>query len=252
MLCAFDVSFEILNSESELQVLFQGLNITVDPGKIIGLIGQSATGKSTIANLMAGFLVPSAGEIRCENEQVSQPNSPVSLVHQEYKSAVFSWMRARDYIESGRYKGMNAEDGNILSTTQIADLLEINYLDKYPAEMSGGQIQRVQLGRAIRSGSKYLILDEPTSSLDLRFREDLMSILKILAKDYHIGIMFISHQLGEVIFASDRVYYAKKDLNKLVHVRELEGFKMKTPNMAAAQRETEYINAYGEAYDYIF
>ena len=137
---------------------------------------------------------------------------------------------------------------------KIIEILDIplKILHEHPNHLSGGQIQRVQIARALLSGCKYLILDEPTSSLDMKFCTDLQKILISLKEEFNVGILLITHNIEDAIFLTDDVYVAKETIDKKVFLKYYKGFSHKALNSSEAQDLSDFRDLFNTIFKYLF
>jgi NitT/TauT family transport system ATP-binding protein len=238
--------------KGKLRLNIEDLSLKLHLGRITCIIGESGVGKSTIASILGGLLYPDSGEVYFEDKPVSQPHSPISVVIQDYKNAVFPWLTVEENIRLAEHKPIT-KNGSY-NYDEIIRLLEIptEILHEHPNHLSGGQIQRVQIARALFSGCKFLILDEPTSSLDMKFCADLQRILISLKKEFNVGILLITHNIEEAIYLADDIYVAKENEDKIVFVKYYTGFSHITVNISSAQHDQGYRKTFEEIYNYLF
>ena len=174
------------------QEVLHGIDLDVAEGEFVSIVGGSGCGKSTLLYALAGF-IPSLGE-------VTMPKS-VGMVFQNY--AVFPWLTVKQNIEFG-LRGSNSPDKE-----NVAQLLEMLGLSaeasSYPAQLSGGQTQRVALGRVIAANPELIFMDEPFGALDLFTREKMQTWLLDIWEKQHKTVLFVTHSIEEAIFLSDRV-----------------------------------------------
>jgi len=175
------------------------VDLDVADGELLVLVGPSGSGKTTLLRLIAGLDEPTAGSIAVGGNAVAgvpphQRN--VAMVFQNL--ALYTHLTVRGNLEFGR-KG----DGE---TEKVATMLGINHLlDRYPTELSGGEQQRVALGRAIVKRPAALLLDEPLSSLDAPLRRDLRRELKKLQRELGMPTIYVTHDQAEALALGDRI-----------------------------------------------
>lgn len=189
------------------QVL-RGLNLEINQGEILSLVGKSGSGKSTALRSIAGLNTPSKAIIKINNQVVfdTATNKPpqereLSFVFQDY--ALFPHFKVKKNILLGlgktRDKALKKDLFEFLTKTlEITDLL-----DSYPHELSGGQQQRISIARALIASPKLILFDEPFSSLDKILKENLQMVVKKLIKDLNIGALFVTHDITEAFMVSD-------------------------------------------------
>ena len=179
----------------------------IQRGEFFSLLGPSGCGKTTLLRMVAGFEMPSLGEIFLDGQpmSVSPPNRrPVNMVFQNY--AIFPHLDVRGNIAFGmRKSGLSKGDLN----KRIDEVLELIKLPGYGSrgadELSGGQRQRVALARALIKQPKVLLLDEPLGALDKKLREQMQIELRQLQQQLGITFLFVTHDQEEALTLSDRI-----------------------------------------------
>ena len=198
-----DVSF----SYSNIPVV-RNINLAVREGEFLGVIGPNAGGKSTLLKLILGLLQPDAGEITVFGKRPEKGRSRIGYVPQH---PVFSRdfpINVRDAVLLGRlgetrwYGGYTQEDREIAINALKAVEID-NIRNQTIDSLSGGQLQRVLIARALASRPDILILDEPTANIDVRAEEDIFGLLK--QYNDHMTIIVVSHDIGFISGYVDRV-----------------------------------------------
>ena len=180
-------------------------NIHVEPGEFVSVIGPSGCGKSTLLNAVAGFLKPTAGMVTVDGEKVNGPSAERGMVFQQY--SLFPWKTVRENVEFGlKMRGMDRSQRERAARTLLG-LAGLEAFEKhYPDRLSGGMKQRVGIVRALATGPKVLLLDEPFGALDAQTRVIMQQILTNMWQRLKISVLFVTHDIDEAIFLSDRVY----------------------------------------------
>ncbi|WP_350276376.1 ATP-binding cassette domain-containing protein [Kribbella sp. HUAS MG21] len=171
--------------------IVEGFSIELAPGEIIGLAGPSGSGKSTIGRLLAGLLTAGRGRIDTD-PRVGGPH-PVQLVLQHPERAMNPHWKVRDIL---------AEAG---AGDTPPELVSPAWRDRFPHEISGGELQRVNLARALLSNPRYLIADEITASVDALTQARIWSHLVDRARADDIGVLAISHDRELLAAVADRI-----------------------------------------------
>ena len=184
-----------------------GVSVTIRANEFFTLLGPSGCGKTTLLRLIAGFELPTAGEILLEGQHVEHLppyQRPVNTVFQSY--ALFPHMTVAQNIAFG-LEMRNVAKAEIDSTvTEMLGLVKMAGLGgRRPSQLSGGQQQRVALARALANHPKVLLLDEPLSALDLKLRQGMRTELKALQKRTGITFIFVTHDQEEALTMSDRI-----------------------------------------------
>ena len=193
-----------------LEVL-KNINLSIENGEIISLLGESGSGKSTILNIIAGFEEADSGtcvydkKVMFDDSTLISPEQRnIGFVFQNY--ALFPHLNIAKNISFGMLKQTKQEKNK-----RLQDLLEmINMQDmknKYPHQISGGQQQRVAIARVLARESELILFDEPFSSIDTTLKEKLISEIKEIIKQHNKTAIFVTHCPREAILLSDKIGY---------------------------------------------
>ncbi|MEG3906544.1 nitrate ABC transporter ATP-binding protein [Microcoleus sp. w2-18bC1] len=187
-------------------VVLDGVNLTINEGEFICLIGHSGCGKSTLLNMIAGFNGPTNGEVALEGSQITEPGPDRMVVFQNY--SLLPWLTATENIHLGVenvYPEKSADEHNTIVQEHLELVGLTEACNKRPGQLSGGMKQRVAIARALATRPKLLILDEPFGALDPITREELQEeLLKIWRKE-KITVIMITHDIDEALFLADRI-----------------------------------------------
>ncbi|MFG1362532.1 ABC transporter ATP-binding protein [Xanthobacter versatilis] len=180
-------------------------DLVVNPGEFVSIIGPSGCGKSTLLNAVAGFLKPTAGRVTVDGEAVKGPSADRGMVFQQY--SLFPWKTVRENVEFGlKMRGMGRSERAVAARTLLGLAGLLAFENHYPDRLSGGMKQRVGIVRALATGPKVLLLDEPFGALDAQTRVIMQQILTNLWQRLGISVLFVTHDIDEAIFLSDRIY----------------------------------------------
>jgi NitT/TauT family transport system ATP-binding protein len=180
-------------------------SIHVDPGEFVSIIGPSGCGKSTLLNAVAGFLKPTRGGVAVDDDPVARPSADRGMVFQQY--SLFPWKTVRENVEFGlKMKGMERSKRETSARTLLGLAGLLAFENQYPDNLSGGMKQRVGIIRALATGPKVLLLDEPFGALDAQTRLIMQQILTNMWQRLKTSVLFVTHDIDEAIFLSDRVY----------------------------------------------
>jgi NitT/TauT family transport system ATP-binding protein len=196
-------------------VLFEGsggavqavgnVSMTVEPGEFVSLIGPSGCGKSTLLNIVAGFVSPSAGRAMLDGAPIRRPGSDRGVVFQQY--SLFPWLSVRKNVEFGlKMQGVHASKRETTARTLLGLAGLLAFENHYPDQLSGGMKQRVGIVRALATSPQVLLMDEPFGALDAQTRVVMQEILTNMWQRFRISVLFITHDIEESIFLSDRIY----------------------------------------------
>lgn len=182
-----------------------GVSIHVQPGEFVSLIGPSGCGKSSLLNVAAGFVQPSSGEAMLDGVRIDRPGSDRGVVFQQY--SLFPWMTVRKNVEFGlKIQGMSASERETRARTLLGLAGLLHFENHYPDQLSGGMKQRVGIVRALATSPQVLLMDEPFGALDSQTRIVMQEILTNMWQRLRISVLFITHDIDEAIFLSDRIY----------------------------------------------
>lgn len=193
------------------------VSFSIAAGETLGMVGESGSGKSTIARALLRLTRPTAGHVdfrgqdlaTLSDNHVRHLRSDMQMVFQDPWSALNPRMRIRNIIAETLllHEPTVAKSEREDRTEQLAQRVHLSteLLNRFPSDLSGGQLQRVCIARAIATSPKLIILDEPTSSLDLSVRAGILELLAEIKQQTQAALLFISHDLGTVRLISDRI-----------------------------------------------
>ena len=193
--------------DSFLRVL-QNVNFDVRQGEIVSLIGESGCGKTTLLRIIQGLIRLDTGAVRVDGQAVTKPGRDRGFVFQQ--ATLLPWRTARQNIEFGlEVQGMSKAD-RARRAMELLDLIGLSHAaDQYPHQLSGGMQQRIGLARALAIDPAILLMDEPFSALDAQTREILQLELMRVHERTGKTTLFVTHDLDEAIYISDRVVVLK-------------------------------------------
>jgi NitT/TauT family transport system ATP-binding protein len=181
------------------------VSLHVAPGEFVSLIGPSGCGKSTLLNVVAGFAKASSGTVLLDGRPIDGPGSDRGVVFQQY--SLFPWMTVRKNVEFGlRMQGVSATQRQASARTLLGLAGLLAFENHYPDQLSGGMKQRVGIVRALATSPQVMLMDEPFGALDSQTRVVMQQILTNMWQRMRLSVLFITHDIEEAIFLSDRVY----------------------------------------------
>jgi len=181
-------------------------SVRVERGEFVCIIGPSGCGKTTLLRAAAGFVAPSSGQVTRRGQPITGPSREVAFVFQDYGRALLPWRTvARNValaLEAARVPAAEqpAHIERVLATVGLGA-----HAGKFPAQLSGGMQQRVQIARCLAQAPELMMMDEPFGALDAMTRESLQDELARLVREQGLTVMFVTHDLDEALYLGDRV-----------------------------------------------
>lgn len=202
-----DVAVDAISIAYGETVPVRDLSLDIEAGEFLSLLGPSGCGKTTTLRAIAGFVTPSAGDIRIGGRSVVDvpPNRrSIGMVYQNY--ALFPHMTVAENVAFGMKMRGFPRSQIVERVRQLLAKLQLSSLgERYPSQMSGGQQQRVALARALAFEPSVLLLDEPLAALDKQLRGDMQFELRKLQREVGITTIFVTHDQEEALSLSDRI-----------------------------------------------
>jgi NitT/TauT family transport system ATP-binding protein len=174
------------------------VDFTVAEREFVSVVGPSGCGKTTLLKCIAGLLEPTSGEVVLEENRV------MALVFQEYSRSLMPWLSVRKNVGLPLRQKSKPERAKLIDDAVEAVGLTA-HLDRYPWQLSGGMQQRVAIARALAYQPQILLMDEPFASVDAQTRADLEDLVLEVRERYHVTIVFVTHDIDESVYLSDRV-----------------------------------------------
>ncbi len=194
--------------------VFDDVTFGVKAGEFVSVIGPSGCGKSTLLNIIAGLDRATGGTVFIDERAVSGPGMDRSMVFQEF--ALFPWLNVRDNIVFGlKSLGLSAAERNARATKYMKLVGLDRFSNYYPNRLSGGMRQRVGIGRALAVEPAVLLMDEPFGSLDALTRRNMQATLSDIYLRTRKTVLFITHDIDEAIYLSDRVLVLSGEPSRL-------------------------------------
>lgn len=226
--------------EGKPKYVLENINLKIKTGEFICVLGKSGCGKSTMLNLLAGYLKGDKGRIIVDGVDVKGPSAQRGVVFQQH--ALFPWYTVKENIEFGlklkKYKKSEREK----IVKQYIDMIGLQgYENAYPLELSGGMAQRVGIARALVNDPQVLLMDEPLGALDAMtrdiMRKELIRIWQISKKT----IFFITHSVPEAVYLADRVILLKQG-----HIEMDKYINLIRPRDIRSKEFNEYVDLFSK------
>jgi len=230
--------------------IIRDVNFSIRESEFVCLIGPSGCGKTTLLRMLGGLLTPTAGQVLFGGKPVTAPEKEISFMFQDYSKALLPWRTAGGNVSL-------ALEANGVPAAQrgprIAELLKkvnlANHADHFPAQLSGGMQQRVQIARCLAQEPSVLLMDEPFGALDAMTRQSLQDeILKLIAVS-RTTVLFVTHDLEEAIYLGDRVVALYPNPGRVAQVFDV---KLPSPRDQLTTREhPEFLRLRREIFDFV-
>ena len=226
--------------KKSVKIVLNDVSLSLEQAKGVGIIGERGSGKSTLGRIITGIEKADSGVVEFEGKNIHQKENrnvknDVSIVFQNYVSSVNPRFSVAQIIAEPLIIGSqvnkskidkNKIDEEVKKLIKIVGLSE-EFLERFPHELSGGQLQRVCIARAIVTKPKFILLDEAVSSLDVSTQVEILDLLQKLKKEYNLSYVFITHDLLTITYICDSVIFFKdgKIEEKIDDIRNLKNIK---------------------------
>lgn len=227
-----DLSKDFLRSDADGKPqVFHALhdvNFEIERGEFICLLGFSGCGKSTVLNLLAGFLQPSSGQITIDGKPVRKPSPKYVTIFQNY--GLLPWKNIRKNVELGlsakMFNGLTKKEKGAIADKYL-DLVGLSALaNSMPCQLSGGQQQRVAIARGLAVNPDILFMDEPFGALDAVTRIKLQDDLLRIVREENKTVIFVTHDIEEAVYLADRIFVMKSNPG---HIEEIIPVRIPRP-----------------------
>ncbi len=204
------------------------LSFQVHRREFITVIGPSGCGKTTLIRILAGLDFPSSGRVMLDGKSMEGPSAERGMVFQDY--TLFPWLSVKKNVMFGlEIKGM----GEMKAEAEAMEWLEIvglsKFADVYPSQLSGGMKQRVAIARSLANRPEILFLDEPFGALDAQTRASMQDYLLKIWRNVNITIFFVTHDLDEAVYLSDRILVLRANPGEIDELIEVPVSRPRSP-----------------------
>src|SRR5437763_1268850 len=182
-----------------------GVSFDMDASEFLCLVGPSGCGKTTLLNIIAGFLTPTAGEIRIGGKAVTGHGMDRGIVFQDF-AQLFPWRTALGNVAFGlEMKGVAKAEREAIALEQLRLVKLEKFAKSYPHHLSGGMQQRVAIARALAYNPSVLLMDEPFAALDALTRDAMQRLLAEVWRETRKTVAYVTHNVAEAVYLADRV-----------------------------------------------
>ncbi len=227
----------VFSHDGKTTPVLNDVNLEVSEGEFLCIVGPSGCGKSTLLSMIAGFLSPTSGAVRIDGNVVARPDPRRIFVFQE--RGVFPWLTVEGNIEFGLFNVSKAERARrVAHYIQMVGLK--GFERAYPAELSGGMKQRLEVARALAVNPDMLLLDEPFGALDSITRLVMRGELLRIWREERNTVIFVTHDIDEAVQLADRVAVMSDRPSRIQQVMNID---IPHPRDISASRYLELRNA---------
>ncbi|QZZ18668.1 ATP-binding cassette domain-containing protein [Leptothermofonsia sichuanensis E412] len=233
-------------------VVLEGIDLTVNEGEFVCVIGHSGCGKTTLLDTVSGFRKPTTGEVRVQGKRVTRPGPDRMVVFQNY--ALLPWKTAFENVYlavHSVYPEKSKKEKTSIVREHLAMVGLEEAMHKKPGQLSGGMKQRVSIARALSIYPQVLILDEPFGALDAITKEELQEELLQIWSKHQVTVLMITHDIDEALFLADRIVMMTNGPHaKIGEIMEVPFSRPR--NRTQIMEDPQYYTLRNQALDFLF
>lgn len=215
--------------------VLRDLSFKVDEHEFVCLVGPSGCGKTTLLRALAGLTPSTRGNIRFKDHLVNGPQTGLAIVFQDYGRALLPWRSVAGNVALAlEARGIAKTEHRARIEPLLRKLNLADHADKFPAQLSGGMQQRLQIARCLAQEPQVLLMDEPFGSLDAITRQELQDEVARLAREERRTVVFVTHDLEEAIYLGDRVIALAANPGRIAEIVDID---LPRPRSQLATRE---------------
>ncbi len=200
--CGVSLEFQ---GEKGPVIALRDVSFSVKASEFLCIVGQSGCGKTSLLNLLAGFLRPTTGEIRIGGNRVTDRGLNHGVVFQDF-AQLFPWRTAKRNVEFGlEIRGVSREERCATAERYLRLVKLDEFFHAYPHQLSGGMQERVAIARALAYNPPVLLMDEPFAALDALTRENMQRLLEEVWQETQKTVVYVTHNVAEAVYLADRI-----------------------------------------------
>jgi NitT/TauT family transport system ATP-binding protein len=244
------IAFQGVNHAFGGRSVLQDVNLTIGQSEFVCMIGPSGCGKTTMLRLVGGLLSPMSGTVTYAGKAITGPERDVAFMFQDYSKALLPWRTAAGNVS------LALEAGGVPRARRAPRIQELlnkvglgRYADHYPAHLSGGMQQRLQIARCLAQEPAVLLMDEPFGALDAMTRQTLQDEILGLIQTTRTTALFVTHDLEEAIYLGDRVVALYPNPGRIAQVFEVN--LPKPRNQLTTREHPDFLRLRREIFDFV-
>ena len=230
--------------------ILRNIDFTVSKGEFVCVVGPSGCGKTTLLRMVAGLMRPGTGTVEHAGRPVTGPAKDVAVVFQDYGRALLPWRTVEGNVSLAlEASGVPRRD----RAARIAPLLRTvgldRHADRFPAQLSGGMQQRLQIARCLAQDPTLLLMDEPFGALDAMTRQALQDEVLTLVERTGVTVLFVTHDLEEAIYLGDRVVALRPHPGRVAAIFDIELARPR--NQLTTREQPAFLNLRRALFEFI-
>lgn len=205
--CAISIErlTKVYGTKKKSFLALDAVDMTINKGEFVCIVGTSGCGKSTLLNIIGGFEPYTSGKILINGKNVNLPGADRGVVFQTY--TLFPWLTVEKNIQYGlKIKGMSKEQMSAISDDYLKKIHMEGFAKMLPKELSGGMKQRVAIARTLANQPEVLLMDEPFGALDAQTKSKMQVLIREIWQNEKPTIIFITHDIEEAVYLSSKIY----------------------------------------------
>jgi len=193
-----------LGSGAQRFTAVRDVSVSIAPGEFVCILGPSGCGKSTLLGVLAGHIVPAGGRATLDGVRIDGPHPDRGIVFQQH--TLFPWRKTLDNVAFGlKMRGVGKQERHQRGRALLERVGLADFADRYPSQLSGGMQQRAEIARAMITGPRILLMDEPFGALDAQTRSMMQALLLDVWSESRPTVVFVTHDIDEALFLADRI-----------------------------------------------
>lgn len=234
-------------SKSKKIAALSHISFVVKKNEFVSIVGPSGCGKTTLLMCIDGLMTPSSGTVYLNEELITAPPRNMVLIFQDYSSSLFPWLSVMGNVVLGLHnKKLPLSEKKERARDSLNSVGLLDFADSYPWQLSGGMQQRAAIARGLAYGSEIILMDEPFASVDAQTRIELEDVLLQVWEKYEKTIVFVTHDIDEAVYLSDRVLILSNRPSELVD--EISTELQRPRNQIHTRAQTRFIELRNHIY----